>query len=278
MKSEQANGQRQFQWWLLVAALALATAACNGKKEEPKGADTTKSTAKSAQQQAVTLEVCNTCCTVPAGSEPTITIAPGAITEAGGQHSVQCTVSSTGSDFPLNKAEPFRGHYLAVIFDDNPMSLIRSDSPSGPKPITLTQQAKPSLIRGYLAFSCQPSVVMKASEAAKAYCYSGNTWVLCDTPMVLLNLPEPQKTYPSADVPLDFVLNNAPLGPNYRLHVSFLGKPDTALITENKPFRIKNLPAGNHTVTVRLQKPKAGGGWVDVTDNFAQSSRTFTVQ
>jgi hypothetical protein len=273
MKSEQANGQRQFQWWLLVAALALATAACNGKKEEPKGADTTKSTAKSAQQQAVMLEVCNTCCTVPAGSEPTITLSPGDITQVGNVFSVQCTASSTDADFMVNN-ELIRGHYLAVIFDDNPMSLVSFSPPSGPQTITLTQQAiKPRLIRGYLGFGCQPSVVMKAPNAAIAYCYSGNTWVLCDTPMVLLNLPEPQKTYPSADVPLDFVLNNATLGANLKLRVTIPEQLDT-LIDQNKPFRIKNLAAGEYTVTVQLQDN--AGNTID--GGFTKSSRTFKVK
>ncbi|MCE7933294.1 MAG: hypothetical protein DYG96_01750 [Chlorobi bacterium CHB2] len=97
--------------------------------------------------------------------------------------------------------------------------------------------------------------------------------------MVILSLPEHKSpdSYSADSVLLDFVLNNAPLGANFKLHVVIPGRLDT-VIDQDKPFRIKNLPPGNHTVAVQLQKPKTGGGWEDVPGEFAHSSREFTVQ
>lgn len=283
MMSEQANGQRQFQWWLLVAALALATAACNGKKEEPKGADTTKSTAKSEQQQPVMLEPCGDCCSLASGAQPKITsFAP----QAAGNNSFSITVTTTGADqlpcTPAEKLVPGVGHYLAVIFDDNP-EMNKSYAQGyvhqqnfGP----LTTGAPPKVARGYIAFN--PAfgfkVCMKYPAAAVAYSYNDSTkkWTKDENkPMVILSLPESKAagSYPSANVPLDFVLNNAPLDAGFKLHVTIPGKLNT-VITQNKPFRIKNLAAGEYTVTVQLQD-NAGN---NIDGGFTKSSRTFTVQ
>lgn len=286
MKSEQANGQRQFQWWLLVAALALATAACNGKKEEPKGADTTKSTAKSEQQQPVMLEPCGDCCSLASGAQPKITsFAP----QTAGNNSFSITVTTTGADqLPCTPAEKLPlgvGHYLAVILDDNPEMNTSYDQRYIGQPYLgpLTTGAPPKVARGYLAFNPAAgySVCMKYPNAAVAYSYNDKTEKWTEdkkTPMVILNLPEakPAGPYPSANVPLDFVLNNAPLDAGFKLHVTIPGKLNT-VITQNKPFRIKNLAAGEYTVTVQLQELQAGE-WKDVKGGFTKSSRTFKVK
>lgn len=237
------------------------------------------------------LELCGDCCRVPSGDTPTINLTPGTV---GADSSVPVTASSTGADQvtcedtmnkmnKMNKKMLIVGHYLAVLLDDDPDvsgSLIRYDPSAPPRNLILKwKNATPKVVRGYLAFNTpgKHPVVMKNAEASKAYCYANNQWSPCTDSMVVLNLPEYQKTYQSAEVPLDFVLNNATLGTNLKLRVVIPSKLNT-VIDQNKPYRIKNLPAGAYTVTVQLLKPKTGGGWEDVSGDFAHSSRTFTVQ
>lgn len=243
-----------------------------------------------AQQQAVMLEECNDCCSLASGAQPEITsFTP---TDAG-DNKVHITANCTGvTDLPCNslfippQIGPERvGHFLAIMLDDNPIET--SSYGSGPATRTytdvLTTGDVPQVARGFLVFNPirkQYGVCMKAPEAAIAYSFANGAWTKnTGTSMVVLNLPKHNSpdSYPSADVPLDFVLNNATLGANLKLRVTIPGQLDT-LIDQNKPFRIKNLAAGNYTVTVQLQKPKAGGGWEDVGGDFAHSSRTFTVQ
>ena len=266
--------------WFFVAGVAAALMAtgCSGKKQdEPNGNGKLLKT-------VVTLELCGDCCSVPSGDTPTISLTPGTVAA---DSSIPVTTSSTNADHVVcdtTKAKLLTaGHYLAVIVDDDPpvsKSHIRYN-PSGPQhSFSLKwKNATPKVIRGYLAFntSGKHPVAMKNAEASKAHCYANSQWSPCTDSMVVLNLPEHQKTYQSADIPLDFVLNNAPLGANLKLHVVIPSTLDTD-IDQNKPYRIKNLPPGNHTVTVQLQKPKTGGGWEDVPGEFAHSSREFTVQ
>lgn len=296
MKSKKAKFQQKFQWWFMVMALTLAAAGCSGDKkmEEPKGRDTAAAGKQIVMTQAVTLVPCDSCCYLSSDSQPKIaTFIPtyistgykvAVIATSSGTASLPCTPSTQKDKDTAEKLTPGTGHYLAVIVDDNPMNYNSYDRRYSQRGYngTLTTGAAPKVVRGYLVFNptqLKYQVSMKYPQAAVAYSLNNGVWQKNeDTPMVILNLPEHNSPdfYPSANVPLDFILNNAPLGSNYKLRVTIPGHLDT-LIDQDKPFRIQGLTAGSYTVTVQLQKPKVGG-WEDVSGEFAHSTRNFTVR
>ncbi|MCC7439664.1 MAG: hypothetical protein IT211_14350 [Armatimonadetes bacterium] len=291
MKFKTAKFQQQFHWWLMVVVLTLATAACEKKEPPPKEA-APETAQKTAVQQVVTLAVtlvpCGSCCSLdPAAYKPEITAFQAM---DAGNNKVLITAATAGTEdlpcipgSPAKKLAPGVGHYLAVVVDDKPGMATSYDQQYATRNYegTLTTGAAPKVARGYLVFNpaANYQVCMKYPGAAVAYSFANGAWTKnTDTPMVILNLPEDKAAgpYPAASVPLDFVLNNAPLGANYKLHVTIQGLDTT--IAEDKPFHITGLAPGEYTVTVQLQKPKTGGGWEDVPSEFAHSTRTFRVR